>query len=79
MPNAVAICKERKVTRYDQGVMFYSGDLVVQSQQVTLCLQQISYCSYKGGEGGRGGGRGLHFMIRIEKMVSRLDLQVKTS
>jgi hypothetical protein len=37
-----------------------------------------SYCSYKGGEGEEGGG-GLHFIIHIEKMVSRLNLQVKTS
>jgi hypothetical protein len=36
-----------------------------------------NYCSYKGGEGEEGGGS--QFIIHIEKMVSRPNLQVKTS
>jgi len=36
--------------------MFYSGDLVVQSQQLTLCLQQIVTARIRGERGRRGGG-----------------------
>jgi hypothetical protein len=43
---------------------------VVQSQQLTLCLQQIVTARIRGGEGEEGGGGGLHFTGHIEKIVS---------